>query len=336
MATSAFADWVDWVTADARTYAATRRGWVFAHRYWLARRASQILVLLIFLVGPWFGIWIARGNFASSEILGVLPLADPFIFLQSLAAGHTPIMLAVIGVLTIVAFYFVVGGRAYCSWVCPVNVVTDAAYWLREKLGLTRDRKLDKRTRIWIMVAALLASAASGTIAWEFLNPVSLLQRGIIFGIGAGWGIIAAVFMLDLFVTRRGWCSHLCPVGAFYGLIGATSLIRVSAINRTACTDCGACFKACPEPHVITPALKGTGTYLVLSGDCTNCGACMDSCYIDVFEYGNRFSPRHEPSRYIIDDAASAGTVRKDESQRPAAAARSKGTSGSVLQPVSN
>lgn len=335
MATRAFADWVDWVTADARTYAATRRGWVFAHRYWLARRASQLLVLLIFLVGPWFGIWIARGNFASSEILGVLPLADPFIFLQSIAAGHRPIMLAVIGVLTIVAFYFVVGGRAYCSWVCPVNVVTDTAYWLREKLGLTRDRKLDKRTRIWIMVAALLASAASGTIAWEFLNPVSLLQRGIIFGIGAGWGIIAAVFMLDLFVTRRGWCSHLCPVGAFYGLIGATSLVRVSAINRTACTDCGACFKACPEPHVITPALKGTGTYLILSGDCTNCGACMDSCYIDVFEYGNRFSPRHEPSRYIIEEAAAAGGARKDESQRPASAVRSKGASGSVLQPLS-
>lgn len=299
-------------TSEARLYAATRRGWLFAHRYWLARRASQILVLAIFLTGPWLGIWIARGNFASSEILGVLPLADPFIFVQSLAALHKPILVAVIGVVTIVAFYLIVGGRAYCSWVCPVNVVTDTAYWLREKLGLTRDRKLDRRTRIWIVVAALLASFASGTIAWEFLNPVSLLQRGIIFGIGAGWGVIAAVFMLDLFVTRRGWCSHLCPVGAFYGLIGANSLVRISAINRTACTDCGACFKACPEPHVITPALKGTGTHLILSGDCTNCAACIDSCYIDVFQYGLRFAGKHEPDHFI-DDHPVPAAARKAE-----------------------
>ena len=299
---------VDWLTSDARTYAAERRGWLHAHRYWLARRTSQILVLAIFLSGPWLGLWIARGNFASSEILGVLPLADPFIFVQSLAAGHTPILLSLIGVATIAAFYFLVGGRVYCSWVCPVNVVTDTAHWLRDKLGLTRDRKLDRRTRLWIMAAAVLASFLSGSIAWEFLNPVSTLQRGIIFGIGAGWGIIAAVFMLDLFVTRRGWCSHLCPVGAFYGLIGKHSLVRVSAINRTACTDCGACFKACPEPHVITPALKGTGTHLIVSGDCTNCAACIDSCYIDVFQYGTRLSSRHaapdrfiEPEQLIVD-----------------------------------
>lgn len=287
---------VEQITSDARSYAATRRGWLFAHRFWLLRRATQIFVLAIFLVGPWLGVWIARGNFASSEILGVLPLSDPFIFVQSMAAWHKPIALAVIGAILVTTFYFVVGGRAYCSWVCPVNVVTDTAYWLREKLGLTRDRKLDKRTRIWIMVAAIIASAATGTIAWEFLNPVSMLQRGIIFGMGAGWGVIAAVFMLDLFVTRRGWCSHLCPVGAFYGLIGSKSLVRVSAINRTACTDCGACFKACPEPHVITPALKGTGTHLILSGDCTNCAACIDSCYIDVFQYANRLSAKHTPS----------------------------------------
>lgn len=290
------------IAAPARLYAATRRGWLFAHRYWLARRFTQVFVLAIFLVGPWTGFWIMRGNFAASELFGVVPFADPFIFVQSLAAGHKPILLSLIGTFLIVVGYGIVGGRVYCSWVCPVNVVTDGAYWLREKLGLTRDRKLDRRTRIWIMVGAIAASAATGTIAWEFLNPVSILQRGIIFGIGAGWGIVAAVFMLDLFVTRRGWCSHLCPVGAFYGLIGSKSLTRISAIDREACTDCGACFQVCPEPHVITPALKGTGTRLVLSGDCTNCASCIDACYIDVFQFGNRLSSKHGPERYI--DAA--------------------------------
>ena len=114
-------------TSEARLYSATRRGWLFAHRYWLARRASQILVLAIFLVGPWTGFWIARGNFASSELLGVLPLTDPFIYVQSLAAWHKPILLSTIGALMILVFYWLIGGRVYCSWVCPVNVVTDTA-----------------------------------------------------------------------------------------------------------------------------------------------------------------------------------------------------------------
>ncbi|WP_245280012.1 quinol dehydrogenase ferredoxin subunit NapH [Hyphomicrobium sp. 99] len=279
-----------WLTSDGRKYAAERRGWLFAHRYWMARRASQILLLALFALGPWTGIWIARGNFASSQILGVVPLSDPFIFLQSLVAGHKPYQLAFLGAGIIATLYWLVGGRVYCSWVCPVNVVTDAAYWLRDKVGLTRDRKLDKRTRVLIMLAALMASFLSGTIAWEFVNPVSILQRAFIFGIGAGWGIIAVIFALDLFVTRRGWCSHLCPVGAFYGVIGSQSVVRISASKREACTDCGACFRVCPEPHVITPALKGTGTHLIVSGDCTNCASCIDACYVDVFDFRTRLS----------------------------------------------
>src|SRR5690606_14331239 len=120
-----------------------------------------------------------------------------------------------------------------------------------------RDRKLDRRSRLVILAGTLFASALTGAVGWEFVNPVSLLQRALISGIGFGWSIILAVFLLDLFVSRRAWCSHLCPVGAFYGLIGRGALVRVSATRRSACTDCGACFNICPEPHVIVPALKG-------------------------------------------------------------------------------
>src|SRR5690606_8247945 len=121
-------------------------------------------------------------------------------------------------------------------------------------------------------------------------NPVSLLQRAFISGIGFGWVIILAVFLVDLFVARRAWCSHLCPVGAFWSIIGRGSVVRVSAKRREACTDCGACFNICPEPHVITPALKGTGTRLILSGDCQNCGGCIDACPVSVFEFSSRLS----------------------------------------------
>ena len=272
---------IHWVT-DARRDGIRAKGWLRAHKWWLLRRASQMSLLLIFALGPWMGLWIARGNFASSELFGLVSLSDPLILLQSALAGHAVATVALTGAVIVLVFYGLVGGRVYCSWVCPVNIVTDSAHWLREKLGITRDRKLNKNTRYVVLAAALGASVASGTIAWEFINPVSLLQRGVIFGIGFGWTIILALFLCDLLIARRAWCGHICPVGAFYGLLGAKSLVRVDAKNRKDCNNCGACFRACTEPHVITPALKGENS-VILSGDCTNCGSCIDVCPTDVF-----------------------------------------------------
>ncbi|MDD2867337.1 quinol dehydrogenase ferredoxin subunit NapH [Neomegalonema sp.] len=276
------------LTAESRALGIEAKGVLRAHKWWLLRRTTQVCVILIFALSPVGGYWIARGDFASSRILGLVSFSDPYIFLQTLAAGAAPVGAALTGALLVGLLYLVVGGRAYCSWVCPVNVVTDAAHWLREKLGVTRDRKLDRRTRLWILLATFLAAFGSSAVAWEFVNPVSLLQRGLIFGMGLGWAVILAVFLLDFAITRRGWCGHLCPVGAFYGLIGKVSLTRVSAARREDCTNCGACFNVCPEPHVITPALKGEGTRLVLSGDCVNCGGCIDVCPVDVFEMASR------------------------------------------------
>lgn len=274
------------------------KGWLCAHRWLILRRASQLLVLALFLAGPWLGWWIVKGNLNYSVTLGVLPLADPYVLLQSLAAGSSPERDALIGAAIVLIAYILVGGRAYCSWVCPVNIVTDMAHWLRIRLGVRGGARLSQATRYWMLVTTLALAAITGTIAWELVNPVSTLHRGIIFGIGAGWAIIVAVFLLDLFVAARGWCGHLCPVGAFYGAVGKLSLARVSAVRRAQCNDCADCYAVCPEPLVIRPALKGTNpgaSPVILSPHCTNCGRCIDVCSKDVFRFGTRFSARAEP-----------------------------------------
>lgn len=270
------------------------KGWFGAHKWLLARRASQVFFLAIFLVGPWFGWRIVDGTLAGSRTLNVLPLTDPFIALQGILAGHWPELTALVGALIVLVAYALIGGRMYCSWVCPINPVTDAAHWLHAKFDIPKGWQPKRHTRLWLLGAVLVVSGLTGTVAWEILNPITMVHRGLVFGMGAAWGIVVAVFLFDLFVSRRGWCGHLCPVGAFYGLLGQGSLLRVSASKRAACDDCMDCFAVCPEMQVISPALRGKGdeTPLILSPDCTNCGRCIDVCSVDVFTFTHRFDRR--------------------------------------------
>jgi ferredoxin-type protein NapH len=125
------------------------------------------------------------------------------------------------------------------------------------------------------------------------INPVSMLHRGLIFGMGAGWLVILGVFLFDLFVMSRGWCGHLCPVGACYSMIGRWSLLRVSASRRDSCNNCMDCFAVCPEPQVLRLPLKGAAKGagpVVVSPNCTNCARCIDICSKDVFSLGSRFN----------------------------------------------
>ena len=273
--------------------AVARKGWFAAHRWLILRRLSQFSILALFLSGPWFGLWIVKGNLSYSYTLDLLPLTDPYVLLQSLLAGHVPERLAIVGALIVAVIYLLIGGRAYCSWVCPVNLVTDAAAWLRGRLGIKGGAHLSRQARYWVLGMTLILALASGTIAWELVNPVSMLHRGLIFGFGAAWMVILAVFLFDVFVMNRGWCGHLCPVGAFYSVLGRWSPLRVTALGREKCNDCMDCFAVCPEHHVIKPALKGASQGfgpVILSPNCTNCGRCIDVCSEDVFEFGSRFN----------------------------------------------
>jgi ferredoxin-type protein NapH len=273
------------------------RGWFDRQRWLFARRAAQLFFLGLFLAGPWAGLWLVKGTLASSLTLGLLPLSDPYILLQSLAAGHLTGTSALIGAAIIVAVYAVIGGRVYCAWVCPVNIVTDAAHWLRRRLALDKGWQPNRNTRFWVLAMTLVVSWLTGSVVWELVNPVTMLHRGLLFGMGFAWTVVGAVFVFDLVVSRRGWCGHLCPVGAFYGLVGAAAVLRVSAAGRARCNDCMDCFVVCPEPHVIAPSLNGAARGIgpvIAHRDCTNCGRCIDVCSKRVFRFAARRDGREE------------------------------------------
>ncbi len=268
------------------------KGWIKSHQWLLLRRFSQLSILGLFLAGPWLGFWILKGNLNSSIVLDTLPLSDPFILLQTLFTGYLPQTTALLGALIVIFFYALIGGRAYCSWVCPINMVTDFSMWLRNKLKIKSTTSLSRQMRYWILAMSLVAASATGSLVWEFVNPVSMINRALVFGFGFAWAMILMIFLLDTFISRRAWCGHLCPVGAFYSLLGNFSLIRVNAVALEKCNSCMECYAVCPEQKVISPVLKmsGRSNSIIKDINCTNCGRCIDICATDVFRFDLRFN----------------------------------------------
>jgi ferredoxin-type protein NapH len=258
-------------------------------KYLLLRRVTQIGILVLYFGANAWGWNILAGTFGSSVLFGVIPLADPYTTLQVLATGFVLGADVLLGALIITLFYFVVGGRAFCSWVCPINMVTDLANWLRRKLNLDKEevnyRFIKRKARYWIMVLGLIVSAVVGIAAFEVLSPITIMQRGIIFGFGAGIAVIIAIFLFDLFGVKNGWCGHLCPLGASYSLIGKASLIRVKH-DHEACTACMKCKVVCPENQVLHMIDKKSIS--VTDGECTNCGRCVDVCDDDALGFSIR------------------------------------------------
>ena len=281
---------------EAGKEARQKLGWWHANRFLLLRRLSQFSILAMFLSGPLFNVWILKGNYSGSLLLDTVPLTDPLITLESLASGFLPSLTSLIGVVIVIAFYAIVGSKVFCGWCCPLNVVTDSEAWLRRKLGWRQTLKLSRNLRYWLLALILIGSAISGTLLWEWLNPVAALGRGLIFGFGAGIWLIVAVFVFDLLVVEHGWCGHLCPIGATYGVIGAQGIIRVKVIDRQRCDNCMDCYNVCPEPQVLRSPLHGKKdeSQLVLSKDCISCGRFLDVCAENVFKFSTRFNPSQE------------------------------------------
>lgn len=227
---------------------------------------------------------ILSGDLSFSRVFETIPLSDPFATLQLFVSGGVVAFDLWLGFLLIVAFYGIFAGRAYCAYVCPINLVSDLASFLRRKLGLNtlKSVNLPRGFKYGVLVLALMLSFVFGIPAFESINPVSALHRGVIFGMGFGILGVILIFLFDLFVLKNGFCGHICPIGATFSLIGKFSLLRVKH-NALKCTKCMECIKICPEPQVLD--MVGKESAHVKQMACLKCGRCIEVCRDDALNF---------------------------------------------------
>ncbi|MFV0480503.1 MAG: quinol dehydrogenase ferredoxin subunit NapH [Campylobacteraceae bacterium] len=256
------------------------------YRFLILRRFVQLGLLALYFMANYAGWKLLQGNLSSSLLLEKVPLSDPFATLQLFVAGGALGINVIIGAFIIFFIYAIFAGRAFCSFVCPLNIVTDFANFLHRKFGINRLKhniSLSKNVRYWMIALSLILSAIFGIAAFEAISPIGMLHREIIFGAGFGLAIVFAIFLFDLFGQSHGFCGHICPVGGFYSLVGRFSFIKVKYHDEK-CTKCMECRVICPENQVLEIVGKGESGFIV-SGECTRCGRCVEVCESDALDF---------------------------------------------------
>lgn len=261
-------------------------------RFTVLRRAVSLGLLALMASSARFGWNWLSGDLSASLWFGILPFSDPFATMERLMTGIIPTASVLLGSGIATLFYAAIGSRAFCGWICPMNVVTETASWLRRHLSLTAAFRFPNWTRYALAVGIFGASAATGSAAFEPWSPQGLLWRDLVWGTGlSGFSAILGITALELGAGPSLWCSRLCPMGAFWATIGRLNpkpLIRIRFVNEC-CTHCGDCIRVCPEQQIIDfKSMAKTGT--VPSGECLLCGRCISICPENALRWS---SPLH-------------------------------------------
>jgi len=249
---------------------------------WRNRRwAVLIATNLLFVLSFWLDIQLLEGSLTASRFLG-FHMIDLNAALQvALAHKHIPINL-IIGTVTIFLFWALLGGRAFCSWVCPYHLLaewTERLHLYLAERKLVSDHTFHRglRSVLWLLFAAL--SLISGYTVFETLSPTGILSRALIYGPGLGLAWVVLLLLFEVAYSRRAWCRYFCPVGLTYGAVGSISPLQIG-YHLDSCFHEGDCRKVCLVPHVLDCVIKGraSDTHVNIGADCTRCGLCVDTC----------------------------------------------------------
>ena len=250
---------------------------------------------LIMIVSFILLIWGGRilGNTFSSVQLPVL--SCPYNLDQSTGAGcywisHLDVLFTS-GADKILWFFgsFVVSallfGRLLCGFVCPLGFVQDVMHELRQALhaeGVALNEKLYAVLRFikWIMLLLFLGIGLIGGSFCDFCPAMTLspalagFKTSIYFS-----GFMMVAVLVSGFFKRRCFCN-VCPMGYLLGLPHKASLARLKK-NAVACTECGACYEACPmgiKSIFTVREGKNELSIDVTTADCIFCGECIRRC----------------------------------------------------------
>lgn len=132
-------------------------------------------------------------------------------------------------------------GRVFCSAVCPLGAIQEAAlvrpvtvpFWLQRSLGLL--------AHLYLGAAVLFAATGSAFIICDY-DPFVAFFR---FSGSLNMVVIGFAFLLVSFFVGRPYCRFFCPYGVLLGWMSRFSRWRI-VIAPDSCIACRLCEDSCP------------------------------------------------------------------------------------------
>ena len=257
-------------------------------------RAVRILVAAAVLVAA-----VAAAHLGGGAAVGTLCVLCPVGFAQIALVSQSVPWHLLPGVLAVLAIVFLLG-RAFCSWLCPSQLLKNifGGHTPRGLYGRSGEASkagcatcasatgASLKTQGAVLAVLLVVSFAVGFPVFCLLCPIGLvfgtlwaLNRVFVL-LQPGWELVVFPLMLvaELFLFKR-WCSSICPLGFFFGLMGKLrAKLGFGARPQADCATCiskegcRTCSTVCPEGIDVADPGKAT------LEACTFCLDCVENC----------------------------------------------------------
>jgi len=228
---------------------------------------------------------------------------DPLVAIGTILTTHTlywPLLWALATIILTIIF-----GRFFCSWVCPfgslhhfVGFLGNRKKTAPQKIQLNKYRKAQCIKYLILIFFLFMAAFPSigVTLQTGLLDPIPLITRSFnlvllpladrpanLVSVTArfyeGAWLILTIFLTAVLLNLtipRFYCRFICPLGALFGILGRFAIWRISQ-NRSECTNCKLCERACEG------ACQPSGNIRI--SECVLCFNCRRDCKDELISY---------------------------------------------------
>jgi polyferredoxin len=243
------------------------------------RRIGQSLLLLLFLV-----LFIKTDYAGQDELTWAVNLIfriDPFLAFAAMLAAKTVIALMLPALITV--GLTLVFGRFFCGWICPMGTLIDISRRLLGPQGVVFEP--GQRQWKYYLLFFLLAAACFGLPLAGYLDPFSLLVRGLTFAVHPALDHATTTLFTWTYQQAPAWVNELTePVyallkkyllpfgGKVYGLSVFSLLLLLVTLGLSRVENRFFCRKVCPLGALL--ALCSRFSLFGLTGGTAACGKC--------------------------------------------------------------
>ena len=244
------------------------------------RACGQTLFLLFFLT------LFVKTDYAGVDELNwavnILFRIDPFLATAAMLAAKTVIALMLPALATL--GLTLVFGRFFCGWVCPMGSLIDASRRLVGRSVASPPRP-GRRQLKYLLLLFLLTAACFGLPLAGYLDPFSILVRGLTFSLQPGLDHAAAALFTWTYQQAPAWVNMVTePIYGFlrqfvlpfspkvYGLSLFSLFLLLAVLGLSRVEPRFFCRKLCPLGAVL--ALTARFSLLRLRGASAECGKC--------------------------------------------------------------